>query len=344
IILLSDGLETCSGDPCGAVRSAKEAGTDLLLHVVGFDLGETDLSQLHCMAAAGGGLFLPAENAAELAAAFETAVALGVDTPAGRLSVRALADGHLQDVSVRVARKADGVELGVARTYTSEDTNPTSIPLADGEYSAIVRALGLKGDVERRFELRIENGGTVEKEVDYSTGELEIAVGRNAGLGDAVYKVYVAGTTEQVVSGRTYTSERSNPARARITAGRYDVKVTSTEIASKPAHAFGTVEIEPRGKVALAHTFESGTLSVGTIHGEERIDCVVYVIDPATGKTITQSRTYTGPPSNPKDFELVPGIYRVKVKALGLGGKPEQEREVEIVAGKRQAFDFSFGS
>ncbi|MFV1980121.1 MAG: VWA domain-containing protein [Rhodothermia bacterium] len=33
VILVSDGLETCSGDPCTAVREARESGIELLMHV-----------------------------------------------------------------------------------------------------------------------------------------------------------------------------------------------------------------------------------------------------------------------------------------------------------------------
>jgi Ca-activated chloride channel family protein len=40
IVLLSDGIETCSGDPCAAVTAAKKAGTNFLLHVIGFDLSK----------------------------------------------------------------------------------------------------------------------------------------------------------------------------------------------------------------------------------------------------------------------------------------------------------------
>ncbi len=68
IILVSDGLETCGGDPCATVRTAKEQGIDFVLHIVGFDVAKEDVSSLECAAQAGGGLFLSAENAGELSA------------------------------------------------------------------------------------------------------------------------------------------------------------------------------------------------------------------------------------------------------------------------------------
>ncbi|MCH9651351.1 MAG: VWA domain-containing protein [Deltaproteobacteria bacterium] len=73
-ILVSDGLESCGGDPCAAVRGARNAGIEFRLHVVGFDLGEGDVSQLQCTAEAGGGHFFPAQNARQLDTALRKVV------------------------------------------------------------------------------------------------------------------------------------------------------------------------------------------------------------------------------------------------------------------------------
>lgn len=73
-ILVSDGLESCGGDPCAAVRAARNAGIEFRLHVVGFDLGEGDVSQLQCAAEAGGGRFYPAQNALQLDTALRKVV------------------------------------------------------------------------------------------------------------------------------------------------------------------------------------------------------------------------------------------------------------------------------
>lgn len=340
VLLLSDGLETCGGDPCRAVQTARDAGAPLLLHVVGFDVEGEDLSQLQCMAQAGGGLFLNAEDASELGAALDAAVALSVDAPAGRLVVHAIADGELQDVAIHVVDE-QGQDAGGARTYDREKTNPSSIPLSDGRYDVTVRAVGMKGDLERTFEIEIAEGSTVEKTVDFSTGELRIGVKRNGALSDAVYKVYAAGTNEEMASGRTYTSETRNPAKVRLTTGRYDVKVHILEVANKPWIELGTVEVEPRGQHEAHHAFESGSLAIGALRGTERTDALVYVIDAANGKSVAQARTYTGPSSNPKVFELLPGRYLVRSRTVGKNGI-EKETEVAIEAAGQVTHDFDF--
>ena len=42
VILLTDGLETCGGDPCAAVKAARDSGAEFVVHVVGFDVAKED--------------------------------------------------------------------------------------------------------------------------------------------------------------------------------------------------------------------------------------------------------------------------------------------------------------
>ncbi len=66
VILVSDGEETCEGDPCALVKSLKEKGINVKVHVVGFDVGAKEKEQLSCIAEAGGGKYFAADNAAQL--------------------------------------------------------------------------------------------------------------------------------------------------------------------------------------------------------------------------------------------------------------------------------------
>ena len=68
VVLLTDGVESCNGDPAGAARELQNAG-DAPVHVIGFGLGgddSADLASLKAIAAASGGRFLTAQSAAEL--------------------------------------------------------------------------------------------------------------------------------------------------------------------------------------------------------------------------------------------------------------------------------------
>jgi len=66
VVLVSDGEETCEGDPCALVKSLKEKGIKVKVHVVGFDVGDKEKEQLSCIAEAGEGKYFTAKNANQL--------------------------------------------------------------------------------------------------------------------------------------------------------------------------------------------------------------------------------------------------------------------------------------
>ena len=72
VVLVSDGQETCGGDPCATVKALKAAGVKFVLHVVGFAVTAADQAQLECIAQAGGGKYFAAADAAGLLAALQT--------------------------------------------------------------------------------------------------------------------------------------------------------------------------------------------------------------------------------------------------------------------------------
>ncbi|MDT0683068.1 VWA domain-containing protein [Roseicyclus sp. F158] len=69
VVLLSDGVETCSADPCALGAELESLGLDFTAHVIGFDIAEADRPQLQCLANATGGQYFDAEDAGELAQA-----------------------------------------------------------------------------------------------------------------------------------------------------------------------------------------------------------------------------------------------------------------------------------
>ncbi len=316
VILISDGLETCGGDPCAAVRAVREGGADFVLHVIGFDVAGEDVSQLECAAQAGNGLFFSAENATDLSAALEQAVAMPAEVPAGRLSVKVVADGELQDAAILVTAAETGEDMGGGRSYAHEGTNPRLIPLPDGRYDVKVQAVGIKGDITRRLSAEILDGETVEETIDYSTGELSIGATRNSELSDAIYRVLVPATGEEAAAGRTYAVAGSNPKQVRLTSGTYEVELRSIEISGDVRVDLGLVEVPPGGRADVTYNFETGSLKVGAVRGAELVDATLNIVDVATGRSVGGGRTYTDPKSNPKAFILQPGDYRLEVREI----------------------------
>jgi Mg-chelatase subunit ChlD len=69
IILITDGEETCNADPCAAAKLAHESGVKVKINVIGFKIDPKERAQLECIANAGGGKYVSANDAAELTAA-----------------------------------------------------------------------------------------------------------------------------------------------------------------------------------------------------------------------------------------------------------------------------------
>jgi hypothetical protein len=69
VVLVTDGEETCGGDPCAVAGSLHEGDIELTTYVVGFGTSPEQQSSLQCIADEGGGKLLGANTAEELSAA-----------------------------------------------------------------------------------------------------------------------------------------------------------------------------------------------------------------------------------------------------------------------------------
>jgi hypothetical protein len=78
IILVSDGEETCGGDPCAVAEVLKDSETELTVHVVGYAVDVATRQQLQCIARTSGGSYQDATDAEGLLQALEEALAAAV--------------------------------------------------------------------------------------------------------------------------------------------------------------------------------------------------------------------------------------------------------------------------
>ncbi len=77
VILLTDGEETCGGDPALAIRELRTAGTAVRVNIVGYAIEDEGLKQsFESWAALGGGRYLNAPSAKELTEAMKQALAI----------------------------------------------------------------------------------------------------------------------------------------------------------------------------------------------------------------------------------------------------------------------------
>ena len=81
LVLISDGIETCDGDPCAIARQAKSSGVAMKIHVVGFDVDAEARAQLECIAKKGNGQYFNASDTEGFATAMREVVQVAQAAP-----------------------------------------------------------------------------------------------------------------------------------------------------------------------------------------------------------------------------------------------------------------------
>ncbi|MGE0605261.1 MAG: VWA domain-containing protein, partial [Xanthobacteraceae bacterium] len=135
VILVSDGIETCSPDPCAVAAELKKAGVNFTAHVIGFDVADpTAKRQLQCIARATGGVYLDASNASSL----EQALGKAVEAAQGN-KVQSQAPAKAEPDPI-----ADKNFRGIARLVAGGD--PISDTKSDIGWTFHKSNVGQKGD------------------------------------------------------------------------------------------------------------------------------------------------------------------------------------------------------
>ena len=143
IVLLTDGLETCGGDPLALVRTLKQTSLRFVLYVVGYDIKENEKQVLLDLAAAGGGRYLAASDATSLLAALET-VGKEIEekvekartekvqrkTGLGKLHLAMPAEAVKSLAGIQIRHKGEEKALKTAELSDADSTHP----LMPGDY------------------------------------------------------------------------------------------------------------------------------------------------------------------------------------------------------------------
>ncbi|MGX0978520.1 hypothetical protein ACSSVY_004260 [Roseovarius sp. MBR-51] len=144
IVLITDGLENCGGDPCALAAQFAAEGIDLRAHVVGFGMTPGEVQALACVPDQTGGLLLEAATGAELAAALAQVtltepVAITVDM--SLFAVSAETSAPLGAADWRIT-DADGQLVA-----EGEGRDPFDIALPPAEYGIAATAPGHTGEM-----------------------------------------------------------------------------------------------------------------------------------------------------------------------------------------------------
>jgi len=220
IILVSDGKETCEGDPCALVKELKQSGIQFVMHVIGFDVIDEEREQLECMAKAGGGTYYSAKNAGE----FQMAAKQVVEKPkftGGILKVTAIKKGKPFKAWVYIY--PSGEEKHLTYKHTTEK-RPATFKLLPGVYDIMVKDDSVPEKPEVRVKgLEVKPGETLEKVVEFTReGILEVSSVKAGKMVKTWVYIYPSGEEKHLTYKHT-TEKR--PATFKLLPGLYDIKV-----------------------------------------------------------------------------------------------------------------------
>ena len=119
VILVSDGKETCEGDPCATAKALADADASLVVHTIGFAVDVAAKYQLQCIARVARGRYFDADSAGKLAAALGEAVKPAPPPPPPQQTTQIIITKpkpgklviHNAEMSGHKVSKADGGEV-----------------------------------------------------------------------------------------------------------------------------------------------------------------------------------------------------------------------------------------
>lgn len=322
VILVSDGIETCSPDPCAVAAELKKAGVGFTAHVIGFDVTDpTAKNQLQCIARATGGVYLDANNASGLEEALGKAVqaAQGAKVKSqapAKAEPDPLADKNFRGVARLVAgadpisdtqtdvvwtfHKANGSEKGeyIATAYGS----PAAAAIEPGDYVVVVKY----SHVEREFAFKVEKGGISRLDVSLDAGYVtsEGAVEGAGKVDGVVWEVHKA-------DGEHVATDYVAVPKFVLPAGNY--KLTLSKGAAKTEKEFS---VAAGDSTNVSMTLDVGKLAVSAVYapnGPKVVDGIVVEVRRPAKNDTEQPVSIATHYDELSQFDLPAGRYEVVV-------------------------------
>ncbi len=317
IILVSDGMETCDPDPCGLVKELKEAGIKFVMHVIGFDVTENEKEQLECMAEAGGGRYYTAANAGEFMAAAREVVRKTREQ--GFLRLTALRGEKIFSAAVEVMAAGENQVIKSGRTGT--DPGRRGAPVEPGAYDLRFRDTDLAHQPEVWIRgVEVKAGETVERTAVFAEGGiLRVKAVKN----NAPAKTYVQVFHQQddKYMGDGWTREDGSPAEYELLPGIYKIRLQDQSVKQRPEIWIDDVEVKPGETVERIATFgEGGILRVKAVKNNAPAKTYVQVFHQQDDKYMGDG--WTREDGSPAEYELLPGIYKIRLQDQSVKQRP----------------------
>jgi Ca-activated chloride channel homolog len=233
VVIVTDGEETCGGDPCLLGKKLKDSGVDFRAHIIGFGLGKGEGAGLKCLANETQGMFLEARDTATLARALNATVQKVVEseaTPAPQPSAPVSQTGHLQ-ASVYQTEGGQPILTDVVWTLIRKGDEGT---VADRGYDAAWKTEMTPGDYLLKVEhgaaaatinIKIEAGKTLVEKVVLGSGVVRLsAVMKEEGSLVETDVSWEIGTTDSEGEFTKVATSYDGQAKFAVPAGAYQVR------------------------------------------------------------------------------------------------------------------------
>jgi Ca-activated chloride channel homolog len=350
IVLVSDGEETCDGDPCALVKELRVSGIKFVMHVIGFDVTDKEKAQLACVAEAGGGSYLAAKNAGELAVAAKKVVQKAEES-SGKLKIRALRNGKPVGAWYEVYKAdAEGDSEKESISANPIGVEGETVKLAPGVYDLTVKNQEDVGDPTVSFAgIKIEAGKTIEKVADFSGGSLRVKALRNGKPVGAWYEIYKVDEHED----NEKEGIASNPIgeegeTVKLVPGVYHLTVRNQEDVGNPTISFSGIKIEAGKIIEKVADFSGGSLRVKALRNGKPVGARYEVYKAEAEEDGEKEHIASNPfGAEGETVKLAPGVYDLKVQDQeDLGNPTVSFAGIKIEAGKavEKVAEFSGGA
>ena len=222
VVLITDGLESCNGDPCAAAKSLQTGGVINKINVVGFGMSPTELNTLKCVVEPSKGLLVGASNSTEFLSAMQQIIQQSVDKPNLNISVVG-ADGQPLQASdiCAYSQGQTTTPLNCAGMFTSN----YGFVLKPGIYDIKVTNGNTSAESWLK-NIEIKNDLVVNKIVSFAEGNLKVSIvdSTNNSTQASDICVYPQGQTDSdSACAGMFTSDYE----FKIAPGIYDLKVSN---------------------------------------------------------------------------------------------------------------------
>ncbi|MFH0411037.1 VWA domain-containing protein [Corynebacterium sp. L4756] len=189
VVLVSDGIDTCAPPPvCDVAKDLHEQGIDLIINTVGFLVDDEARTELECIAEAGGGQYLDANDADSLAESMRVLHTRSINAYESDLEEYEGSDSETTPTEVPADVTSFSTPLhdpGAALNEINGDAQHWRIPVEEGERIAIsaltVQPPSFGGLADSSFGLSIDFANSACRAADWNSVDSTSAQGVQAG-------------------------------------------------------------------------------------------------------------------------------------------------------------------